>query len=585
MHDELAHHYLADALCEALFRLPGPSRLGVILATVPEDLRAAPAVAAKLLAADPRFVAIETRWDLAHRVNLADRPLGGALELILQAFGRPMPESMLLAELSLLKGGDPEENRVLLARLTRGSREVGWDGVYYYRLRWLANTLANEDQRLLYLNGLEQDQTFIKAQKKLTAASLKGRTVLDTAAAVLKAYGQPLDNRALGLVLWRLHGDKFDAATILSEMLADERFHLLSGPCWIGDTQSKTLEKATAKARGQAELPAAPLDAAAALQTPPTQKLKLTEPVMRAAQQLAQLSRTPVGLGELLEDVMDVRPKSRNYVPAAHALDDLLAGDLRLMRLQRGQYLSKLAIPEWVRGVPVGLKPETLSLGPGEVNPDILLPVEALDPELAALVQAPLYEDLGEAEVLVGEEADQETQIPIPYHHYRLGTMRLRLLDRRLLDVPGPVTVVTFLSPDGTAVPVWVNTETRLLYGLLRWYEEWLYPAGSLLTIRRGAEPEVYELVYTDETDPGTHLSYERLAELLDLRERLRRRRAFLLDIVTELLREAPKGLSFDQLCTQVNIVRRTTRLQVASILSHYEQFSLGSGGRWALGK
>jgi len=230
------------------------------------------------------------------------------------------------------------------------------------------------------------------------------------------------------------------------------------------------------------------------------------------------------------------------------------------------------------------LEPETLILGPREVNPDIVLPLDKLDMELREPVRSPFYEDQGEEEVGVGEENADRTQIAIPYHHYRLGTMKLRLRDRRLFTVAGPITMVTVHSPDETAFPVWVNTDTRLLYGLLPWYQDWLHPTGSLLTIRRVAgQAATYALEYNDETDSGTYIGRERFAQLLDLGERLRRRRAFLLEVVTELLAQSDKGLPFDQLWAQVNLIRRSTRLQVASILSHYPQFGL-AGGRWVLG-
>jgi hypothetical protein len=103
------------------------------------------------------------------------------------------------------------------------------------------------------------------------------------------------------------------------------------------------------------------------------------------------------------------------------------------------------------------------------------------------------------------------------------------------------------------------------------------------LTIRRlPARAGAFALEYNGETDPGTYIGRERFAQVLDLGERLRRRRAFRLEIITELLGQSDKGLPFDQLWAQVNLIVRSTRLQVASILSHYPQFSL-AGGRWML--
>jgi hypothetical protein len=580
--EKLVRRYLADALCDALLRLPGPVRLPDILAVLPPTVRMSGMVAHDLLAADPRFAPCETRWDLLCRQDLGDRPLGGALDLILQAYGRPLPESLLLSELCLSKQGDPEEFRELLQRLLRSSRDVGYDGECYYLTRWLANTSASEDQRLLYLNGLDHDEAFQKTQKKLLAAGVKGRTPLDTAEAVLKAYGQPLDNRGLGLVLWRHHGDRFGAADALTSMRQDERFLALSGPRWLGAVQALALEKAADKLRGEPEAPAEPASVAAVLQSAPAQRLRLSEDDSRAALHLAVQSRQPVTLDEILAEVLKLRPKQRSFGPAAHALEELLSSDLRLARLQRGEYISRQAIPDWVRSVPRTLCPEVVALGPREVSPDVLLPVDELAADLGERVRSPFYEDQGETDVAVSDESPDSTRIPIAYHHYRLGTMKLRLCDRRLLNTPGAITMITLRSPDDTAFAAWVNTETRLLYGLLPWYRRWLHPSGSLLTIRRIADRAgTYALEYSDETDAGTYIGRERFGQILELGERLRRRRAFLLEIVTELLSQSDKGLTFDQLWAQTNLVRRVTRLQVACILSHYPQFSPVGGGRW----
>lgn len=585
MDEQTARHYLADALAEALFTRPGPTRLWDLLAALPEDSAMSPAAAVSLLQADPRFAPCETRWDLAHRRDLGERPLGGALQAILQAFGRPMPMAALIAELCVNKTGDPEQFRELLVRHLTTSRDVACDGDYYYLQRWLVNTAASEDQRLFYLNGLDKDPAFQKALKKLTAPALKGRQVLDTAEAVLKAYGQPLDNRALGLVLWRLHGERFDAAEVLSDLTGDERFLPLSGPQWVLSSQWRVLQKAMAKVVGAPETPPDPADIAAVLVTPVAQRMRLSDEMSRSAQQIVQRSMTPVALDELLADVMHLRPKQRNFAPAAHALEELLNNDLRLWKLERGRYLARHRVPEWVRSVPAGLVPETIPTAPREVNPDVLLTVEDLPPELVEAVRSPFYEDQGDTEVMVAEEAVSETRIPVLYHHYRLGTLKQRLYDRRVLHVPGPVTVANFHLPEGGSLPVWINSETRLLYGFLGWFEANLPPSGGLLTLKRLSEAgDEFEVVYAGETDPATLLAPERLNALLDLGQRLRRRRAFLLEIVTELLQVA-RGLTFDQLWSEANVIRRVSRLQVASILAHYEQFELGSHHKWQVGK
>jgi hypothetical protein len=282
--------------------------------------------------------------------------------------------------------------------------------------------------------------------------------------------------------------------------------------------------------------------------------------------------------------VVELGPRQRNFVPAAHAVQALLNGDLALMRVGPGRYLSRQALPPWVKTVPEVLMPEVVPLAPRERSLDVALPLERLAPGLAERVMDPFYEDQGETEVSLAEIATSETTLPVLSHHHACGTLKLRQQDQRLYDQPGPVSVVTFVTPEGVSLPIWVNQETRLLYGFLTWFQQTLPPCGALVTIQRDPEDaERYFLLHEGETDPGTYISQARFEQLTALRDRLRRKRPFLVNVVTALLQVSDKGLAFDQLWSQVNVIRRTTRLLLASTLTAYEQFEDTGSGRWRL--
>lgn len=583
--DQAVRHYLADALSDALFTQPGATRLWTLLQALPPGLTCGPQIALETLAADNRFTRCVTRWDLTHRASTASRPLGGALEAILQAYGRPMPRALLVSELCLSRPDDPVSFEELLDRLLLPARDFRSFDDCLYLTRWLTNTAGADETGRLFINGLAQDDGYLALRPKLMAASLKQRQVLDTAEAVLKAAKEPLGNRGLGLLLHHHHGERFDAAEVLAALCRDQRFLALSGPAWTLATQEKGYRRTLAKEGGSAaELAPPVVDLPALLQSPPAQKLKLDESTLKQAQELTTLARTPVDLEELLSEVLALRPKQRNFAPAAHALHGALAAEMNLLTPCPGCYLSRRTLPPWVKTVPASLLPETVPLAPRERQMDVLLPLETLAPGLAEIVTNAFYEDEGETEVggWEGEETT-ETMLALANHHYRCGTMKLRLRDRRLFTQSGPCAVVTFVTPQGRRLPIWINFETRLLYGFLAWYAEALPPAGALVTIRRDPQtPEVYHLQYEGETDPGTYLPPERLAQLQALRQRLRRKRPFLVDVVTALLQAYPKGLPFDQLWTQVNVIRRTTRLLLAGSLTVYPQFA-GTGGRWKL--
>jgi hypothetical protein len=582
--DPAVRHYLADALCEALFCQPGPTRLWVILQALPKDLTCAPETAEETMREDSRFRRVVTRWDLAHRASASSRPLGGALEAILQAYGRPMPRSLLISELCLSRPGNPPQFDELLERLLLSGRDLGSFGGSLFLTKWLPDTSAADDDSRLFLNGLADDTDFLSLRAKLTNSANKQRQVLDTAEAVLKTAKNPLSNRALGLVLAHHHGGRFEAVETLAAMQADTRFLGLSGPAWTLATQEKAYLRSLGRVKTETateQLAPPHVDLQALLQTKP-QKIKISEETLHQATELAEACRTPVDLEELLTDLLQLRPRQRNFGPSAHILEQTLSSGVSLMRLSTGRYLSRRTLPPWVSTVPEALVPEVVLLAPRERSKDILLPVEQLTPGLAERVLDPFYEDEGETGITTEPLADAQTAMPIASHHRRCGTMKLRARDRKLFDQQGPIALVTFVTPSGDRLPVWVNQQTRLLYGFLKWYDDAaLPPCGALVTISRDPDdPDVYHLLHKSETDAGTYIGRDRLAQLQSLRDRLRRKRPFLVDIIRALLDGNDKGLTFDQLWSQVNVIRRTTRQLVASTLTANEQF-VESGGRW----
>lgn len=581
--DQAVRHYLADALCEALFEQPGPTRLSVLVQALPEDVPCCSALALEIMESDDRFARCVTRWDLAHRASIGTRPFGGALEAILQTYGRPMPRAMLVSELCLSRPGEPPQFDELLKRLLQTGRDFASLDDYLILTRWLPNTAVMDERSQLFVNGLAADERFLAIKDKLRGAALKQRQVLDTAEAVLKAAKDPLPNQALGLILHHHHGDRFSPAETLMAMYYDERFLPLSGLNWTLRSQEKTYLRALAGVPCEAEEALAEVDMASVLLTPPSQKIKVDPQQLREAQELAVSSHTPVDIGELVTDVMGLGRRQRNFVPAAHVLENALGSDLQLIRIAPGRYLSRQALPPWVKTVPQTLVPEQVPLAPHEKGRDVLLPLEELAPGLTERVADPFYEDQGEVGISLREEAVAETVIPIACHHYRCGTMRLRAQDRRLYDQLGPIAVVTFVTPLGHRLPIWVNLETRLLYGFLTWYDQALPPCGALVKIQRDPDDrDTYNLLYEDEIDAGTYIGLDRLEQLEALRDRLRRKRAFAVDIVSAVLQGNKKGLAFDQLWAQMNVIRRSTRLLLASTLTVNEQFG-ESAGRWKI--
>lgn len=576
--DPAAAHYLSDMACQALYEYPGPARFRDLLHNVRQRVAVPANRLAEVLAADARFEQIAGRWDVAARRAAEARPLGGALQGLLEAYGQPMPRRLLTATLCLGRRGSPPQIDELLDRLLASSPEVAQFNGCVYPHTWLAIFPNTDDEGLLFHNGLSGDEDFRRMRNKLQGTQHRKRQVIDTAEAVLAAARRPLDNRALGLVLRELHGDRFDPAAMLAQMSCDGRFICLSGPAWALQTQEKSWLKAISAGGEKDEVTEKPADIERLLQSAPTQRLKLSVAQQLALQELTGAAQTPVEVTEAVTDVLGIRPRGRDFSGAIHAVEAAMAAEPSLARLRPGKYLVQPGVPAWVRTLP---EPVQVPPGPDTAGAEELPALEELPEELAELVQDPMYEDVGEPVVRAGEEAALETQLIIPWHHHLCGTFFLRSRDMRFFGAPAGVNMITLVLPDGRRQPIWMNGHTRLAYGLLGWYDEALPLTGALVTLRPGEEADVFTVEYDGETHPPAVVGEERMERLLQLREFVRRRRMSIAGIVRAVLQKQAKGLGFDRLWTQVNIVQRMTRYQLASALARGEGLVDAGKGKW----
>ena len=266
----------------------------------------------------------------------------------------------------------------------------------------------------------------------------------------------------------------------------------------------------------------------------------------------------------------------RRFPGAVHTLDELLSGEPDLIRLSPGRYLSSHAIPDWVHSVPEPLLPVTTG-----ADEDVLIALDALPEGLRAAVLDPIYEDVASGARFEpsGEERDL-AEYPLLHHHFVMGTMAIRTIDRPLFASEPPLSLVVMRYGDTEAYPVWLNAKIGLLFGLSRWYHRHLPPSGAVFRIRHGEAAESYVLDYDGEVDTALAPADARIAVLERKRERVAHRPIATRDLMLELLDEHDAGLSFNALWAEMNAVRRTSRWQIASLLAYHACFS-ESDGRW----
>ncbi len=591
--EEMARRYLADLLFDILIYCPGPTRSKELSARLPEELDIAAEFVETVLTEDARFAAAGGSYDIAYRQVLVQRPLGGAFEAVLSGCGRPIPRALLTSELVRTKKGNLAFFQELVtSTLQRG--ELGeLDDELIYLPDWLFVPMPGTDTaRLIYLNGLTEDADLAEVMDTCTNEKLGSRSLTETAYAVLDAAERCLSNRALGFLVGCHQGEKYDPAELLRQMVYDEekRFVCVSGPGWILGEWVADLQESLRKQAPKAEEQEYEVDIEQMLakEIPADKRYELSEEETAGVMALVENSGAPFTIEQILADVLGLTPNQRKYPPAAQAVEQLFLGVQTVKSLQPGRYLRTAAIPLWARAVPESLLPDEwiarLSKEGELVSEDVIVHPDGLVPQALEAAAEPYYDDVGEIYVapVAADSAQKTLTYPVLYHHYLTGTIKLRLMDSDFFAEEESLTMVNFDCEDHELLGLWLNKDVGLIYGLAAWYQTHLPPSGALLTIKKADAAGRYVLQYGDETDAQTYIGRETMQELLIWRERFTHRPTSLREIV-EVLLAGDKGLTFSQLWAQLNVVRRTTRAQLASVLSFYHCFEFGEGNRWCL--
>ena len=90
--------------------------------------------------------------------------------------------------------------------------------------------------------------------------------------------------------------------------------------------------------------------------------------------------------------------------------------------------------------------------------------------------------------------------------------------------------------------------------------------------------PNVFEFSWEDQADPVLHISAQRMEELRQIQVETYERQMSTLEVLCKVMAHYPKGADFLTLLAEINVVRRTPRRLVASLLSSYVCFFQRSG-------
>lgn len=531
----------------------------------------------------------ERDWELGLRVRnkhlardeRARAPLESSLRALLAEIGKPLPAAVIVREVSLMRGTYPETVRDAVQTVLKNNRwavEVR-DNTYLHE-QFLLDAGAPREELVVRENGLEADADFVSLRDLQVEAA---GDWTQRAIAILHAAGRPISQKLLGFLLYRQEPQSFDAK-LLARALGDRaKFYAFVGGY-------VTTQAMLASVRGELDAWMHQQSGAAALNIDVAQILRQRlAPNQIIAPEAAQLEEVlafakgtggqSFSLATALTDVLELEAEDERFVPLLQGLNDALRRSPDYLSAGIGQFLLREAVPTYVGEIAPELRPIHLSVRDPETNEsyDFEMTDDGLEGDAAEFVHSPQWEDVNEeVEVKLPRRASEvpaETRYVLLDHHHRAGTLKLRRMDEEFFAIEGALSRVPMRAIDGgqsESLTVWSSRESGLLYGLGDWFQTRTPRSGGVLIFSRDPQAPVSTPIEVriGEPDKLMHIE-ERRAEELD---RLRAPAAYLslFELLQSVMSAQSKGASLGQLWAEVNMVRRTSKRLLCSVLSAY---------------
>ncbi|HZT40829.1 MAG TPA: hypothetical protein VFA07_01505 [Chthonomonadaceae bacterium] len=573
--NQLAARFAGDLVYKALLDVGEPVKASEVAKAVGRsdvDLKLVRVV----LSTNPNMTAVDRKWTIWTRFLDTRRTLDYNLKRILDTFGQPIHLPQLARELSAVYGRPAEIYEEMLERLATGkTRYFLIDPDYIASRDWLLDVEAEDPNEVLYANFLEDEQVL-----PLQATAKKGKLdprKPETFAALLDAANKPVLGKAIQFLAWQADKEHFHAEEVYAHLFLDSGALPLSDGTWIGPKLAGELAghfAELAKQEVSENIEAEAQEAAQPLVIGPEERKQLEDEIHH--------SEGTVHATRLLEDVFEITPDYRTYNEDLQTVIRTLQEDERVVWVGADRFRPQGSIPSYVYSVPALLDIPTRQYYDADGNPiDQFIEDDGFDGGLQREILNPLVQDVLDEEPVPPADPNPPSNVRavIKYHHKQIGTMPLCQFPSGFFP-PEPVILETeFTMPGGQKAQVWVNNETRLLYGLLDWFQSIPIDSGATFTLERQA-PDRYVINYNDESEPAMFISRNRVNELLALQERADAEDLPTFDIVREIMEHYRKGIEFLTLHTEVNLVRRVHRRLVASLLSEYHCF-FQRGGAW----
>ncbi len=573
-----AIRYLGDRAYHYLLGKSQPAKLGQIIKNCGVE-NVSMRLMKHTLVQDSRFETIDRRWCVSSRFGDSQRPVERVLEDILKCAGIPLSVGCMSAEIAQVYGRPDESIEGMVRRmLTLRENFIDVGDEKYGLVSWLLIPTSENEEDVLFDNFVEpEDAEYFTSICPIAKWSLDN--IADTAAALVADCKEPIPLKILALFAWRVLGEDFDAADFYTQIAEDDRIVILSDQKAYSANTLKEFDKTLAKiAEELADMPIEEEEeeSEGPVEVTDTDKEEIISLIIKKGSASAE---------ELLEAVLEISPEESAFASALESLREALKDDERIMWIGGTRWGKVEQFPDDIKIIPESLvvpEVQPFETPEGDVY-DQMIEEDGFEGDLKAAVYDPLAEDVTDEDPsrTMYQPCDEKQRCVLKYHHKQEGTFPLCQISPDFFGKE-PEIIPIVLVDEGKRKNAYVNNTTRLIYGLKDFYKDITEVSGAVFYIEKTANPGEFRFVYNNEADDKLAIDTGRSLELLDLKARYESQEMPLFDVITEILEQRRQGMTFISIVNEVNIVKRCSRLLVASILSSYHCFhTRGKSGLW----
>ncbi len=533
-------------------------------------------------------------WNFRWRQEASVAPLGGLVTSILALKGVPMSPSEIAIVLAPWRNQptDVIEERVasfLSSRLDTLFFKT--NGEHFGLLDWLPKVGG-----LSVREAIEQEfwgrENFAQWLISLVP---EGDEPSQVAKGLLDSAEMALSYRELLFALWAKVGGKLEILPTFSKLLSAEGLQTLAlGHAVTGKGKSALTEVLMRKSdelQQQAMQREKFIEARRLqqlLSVPTDYEPRLSYDISDEIAIWLDNQPYPVPLTRIAEQVLEVLPTDSDYEKTLRDLYVLVSKDDRFVNLGGQCWWLREKTPSHVTEIPSPLIPPPLPPLPEDLTGqfDLVLPFDGLDEDLRRFVEDPNYEEVGETEFSPPKDfkPPKRLDIPVTFPHLQAGTLKIRSIDAPFFETEPTIQFLRAIDDVQNEIGLWVNLSLGLCFGLSDWYRERKVDVGGIVRLEK-TKTSFFRLIWTNRYDRWLHIPRHRLEELLQFATHETIRQAPLITLVQSLLTQHPHGVHFLRLWSELNVIRRTTKLALASILCAYPMFTRiqGQEGFWAL--